>query len=439
MSGGDAEFAGLVSAALDGTATPEQRRRLAAVLAADAARRADYVRQARVDTLLGFLGGAAPAQTPPAAGPVRASAGRTGGRGWLAAAAVVALGAGFLLAQPRGTPALIEEAAGTNRTDFVAGRGLRLRHVELAAGRLRLRLESGVRLDVAGPAKLEVLDAMRVRVTHGRVTADVGEQGKGFAIDTAQAKIVDLGTRFGVAVGGDGHTDVVVFQGEVELFDRAARPAAAPLARLTEGQAVRVDDHRQVSRIVSVTAEAGTGGWSTGAAGPGAVIAAVRDNLRDPADRFFYRIVPGGLREDAPAFVSKRHEWNGLDAAGLPDELRGADLVQTFAGDRYAADLEIAVTVARAATLYVLADSSTPPPAWLEREFADTGLRIGLENAPLLSSGRAVGVGPGAGNMAPFAVWRREVAAGGTVTLGPPRENPDLELQWMYGIAARAR
>lgn len=434
MSGDDAEFAAAVSAALDGTATPEQRRRLAAVLAADAGRRADYVRQARVDTLLGFVGGAATRREPVAA----AKRPRAWPSWRLAAAAVLVMGAGLFFARPRGTEAVIEEATGVGGA-FVSGQTLRLRGLDVAVGRLRLRLESGVRLEVAAPAKLEVLDAMRVRVAHGRVTADVGEQGKGFVIDTAQAKIVDLGTRFGVAVGGDGHTDVVVFQGEVELFERAARPAAAPLARLTEGQAVRVDDHRQVSRIVSVTADAGTGGWSTGAAGPGAVIAAVRDNLRDPADRFFYRIVPGGLREDAPAFVSKRHEWNGLDAAGLPDELRGADLVQTFAGDRYAADLEIAVTVARAATLYVLADSRTPPPAWLEREFADTGLRIGLENAPLLSSGRAVGVGPGAGNMAPFAVWRREVAAGGTVTLGPPRENPDLELQWMYGIAARAR
>lgn len=254
----------------------------------------------------------------------------------------------------------------------------------------------------------------------------------------AQTQVVDLGTKFGVAVEGPGHTDVVVFQGEVELFDRTSRRRVeSPLARLIEGQAVRVDARQQLSRIVTVTSGRREEEWSTAAGGAGSVIASVRDNLRDPAALNYYRVVAGGMQEDARAFVSKRHEWNGLDAAGLPEELRGADLVQTFASDRFNTDLEIVVTVARPAALYVLADSRTAAPAWLAEAFADTGLRLGLENAPLLTSGKPVGRGPGQGNMAPFAVWRCELPGGGSIRLGPPRDSPDEELQWMYGIAAR--
>ncbi|HSI63098.1 MAG TPA: hypothetical protein VLE43_08260, partial [Candidatus Saccharimonadia bacterium] len=76
-------------------------------------------------------------------------------------------------------------------------------------------------------------------------------------------------------------------------------------------------------------------------------------------------------------------------------------------------------------------------PSWLAGNFTNTGTRIGVENAPLLDSGRSIAKGPGAGNMAPFAVWKRELPQAGTITLGPPREAPDQRLLWMYGIAVK--
>ena len=111
--------------------------------------------------------------------------------------------------------------------------------------------------------------------------------------------------------------------------------------------------------------------------------------------------------------------------------------MQTFVNDRSNAELEIVLAVARPAAVYVLIDSRNAPPSWLAQDFTDTGARIGLENAPLLASGREVARGPGVGNMAPFAVWRRNLPQGGSVTLGPPRGSPDKDPTWMYGIAAR--
>lgn len=440
MSAGERALAELIAAVVDGTSTPGQRARLEALLRAQPELRSEYVRQMRLDALLGFVGGTRGQRAEGAASSSAAPGSRTWWRRgpWLAAAAaLLVLGLALFGWTRRGVTAEILAATGAAREQWTAGTAVRLGELALREGSLRLRLPSGVLLDVFGPLEMQFLTAMQVRVARGQVTADVGDDGKGFIVDTAQTQVVDLGTKFGVAVEGTGHTAVVVFQGEVELFDRTSRRRAeAPLARLVEGQAVRVDARQQLSRIGTVTSGMREEEWST-EGGAGSVIASVRDNLRDPAALNYYRVVAGGMREDARAFVSKRHEWNGLDAAGMPAELLGADLVQTFAGDRYNVDLEIVVTVARPAVLYVLADSRTMAPVWLSDAFSDTGLRVGLENAPLLSSGKPVGRGPGEGNMAPFAVWRCELPSGGSIKLGPPRESPDENLQWMYGIAAR--
>ena len=43
------------------------------------------------------------------------------------------------------------------------------------------------------------------------------KSSKGFAIKTPEAKVVDQGTEFGVAARDDGKTDVVVFEGKVDV------------------------------------------------------------------------------------------------------------------------------------------------------------------------------------------------------------------------------
>lgn len=432
-------FPRLVQAALDGTATPEQHARLAELLRSNDQLRAEYVQQMRLDALLHFTGGAATRKPTLAPSPARRFQFSTRPFRFAAAAVIFLCGLSALWWSRRGVELEIVRTAEVATTDWREGTKIRLNHLSLPRGRVEFRLPSGVWLEVVAPAELQFVNAMHVRVSLGQVTADVGDRGKGFVVDTAQTKIVDLGTKFGVAVPNAGHTDVVVFQGEVEVFDRQSRRASdAPLARLVEGEAVRVDAQRQMSRIMNVTSGPRDAAWSTRGGETGAVITSVHDNLRDPTDLYYYGILAGGLREDAPAFVAKRHEWNGLDAAGIPAELLGADLVQTFPSDRDNTALEIVVTVARPAVIYVLADSRTEPPAWLVQNFTPTGALIGLENAPLLTSGKPVGRGAGEGNMAPFAVWKRTLPDGGSVKLGPPGVATGEIRQWMYGIAAQA-
>ena len=57
MSPAHSEFETLIAAMLDGDAGPEARERMAALLRADPALRAEYVQQMRVDSLLAFSTG----------------------------------------------------------------------------------------------------------------------------------------------------------------------------------------------------------------------------------------------------------------------------------------------------------------------------------------------------------------------------------------------
>ena len=442
MSESDPALSRLLQAVLDGTATAEQHQRLADLLRMDAALRAEYVRQMRLDALLHFTGGAVAkkiAPTHPTATAPRRDSYFSLLRFMAAAAAILVLGVSALWWSRRGVEMEVVRTTEIASVEWPARTKVRLSRFSLPRGSVEFQLSSGVRLEVVAPAELQFVNAMHVRVSLGQVTADVGDRGKGFVVDTAQTQIVDLGTKFGVAVPNSGHTDVVVFQGEVQLFDRKSRRQTdAPMTRLIEGEAVRVDARQQMSRIMNVTSGPRDEAWSTRGGETDAVITSVRDNLREPTDLYYYRILAGGLREDVPAFVAKRHEWNGLDASGLPPELLGADLVQTIPSDRPNSGLEIVVTVARPAVIYVLADSRTEPPAWLVQNFTATGELIGLENAPLLTSAKAVGRGPGEGNMAPFAVWKRTLPDGGSIKLGPPGVATGETRQWMYGIAAKA-
>ncbi len=447
------EFETLLAAVLKGAASPDQTARLRELMGADASLRAEYVAQMRAHALLQWSAGTvSPEQKPVAA--VVAFPERRWGR-WLAAVAAVGLIGFFISQRPAEKPkqpggmVKLEVLEATQRggvdggsIPITTGMELSVSDLQMPEGSFRFRLGSGVVVGVTGPAELQFFNPMHLRVIRGKVTADVGEKGKGFIVDTAQTRVVDLGTRFGVDVADSGHTDVVVFQGEVELYEAGTNGGAkgtSSVSKLVEGEAVRVNVAKEVSRISSISSgPEGDDEWSTSGVSDGlSAISAVHDNLHNPKSNYYYRILRGGMREDARAFIAKRHEWNGLDESGLPDWLVGADLVQTFpAGDRNGS-LQITVTAAMPTELYLIVDSRVAAPSWLTDGFQDTGARIGLENAPLPDSGIDTGRGPGNGNLAPFAVWKRVLPKAGDYVLGAPPLGPEDRPHWMYGIAAR--
>jgi hypothetical protein len=121
---------------------------------------------------------------------------------------------------------------------LVAHRPLRLRK-----GLVEITFDGGARVLVQGPATFDPQSASEGFLRDGRLVAHVSREARGFAVETAAAKIVDLGTEFGVAVEEQGRTaEVQVFQGEVELSSPAgvaAKGVRLPRHRLTAGRAAR--------------------------------------------------------------------------------------------------------------------------------------------------------------------------------------------------------
>ncbi len=436
----------LLEAALSGAPSGEARTELASLIASDAGLRREYVAQMRMHALLQWRSGKvdvvrAPERVEQArviefpsaqAAPRRAV-------GWLAVAAAIFVLCGFaamwLQQGPRfqAESLAVLEAEGATWSDgraIKAGERIARTKLDLASGRLRFSTSAGALVTVTAPARLEIVNAMRLRVLTGRVTADVPERAHGFTIETADAQVVDLGTRFGVEAGADGHTSVVVFEGKVDV----ARGGAAEAKRLTQGEAVRLENGKATARIENVHRGVHPDDWSL-REGTG-LIRRVRDNLRASDSTKFYEIVERGLVEDTRAYVDRDHEWNAMEATGLPELLRGAELVRTFNDDKRATDLEVIVELARPATLYLFLDKK-PPPAWVvSAGFTDTGTKLGLDEGPSANRALTTATGPANSIDRIFSVWQLDAPTPGDVRLGPPREGL-TGAKAMYGIAVK--
>jgi ferric-dicitrate binding protein FerR (iron transport regulator) len=139
--------------------------------------------------------------------------------------------------------AVVTQSVGAYDGDGVAirsGQRVMPGQLNLDRGVIRLDFVSGARVAIEGPAKIEVVDKMRLILLRGVVTAMIPESAIGFVVDTETAHVVDLGTAFGVSVGDDGTTDVCVFEGEVTVNRRGSTSNQPAL--VSEGQAVRASN-----------------------------------------------------------------------------------------------------------------------------------------------------------------------------------------------------
>jgi FecR protein len=314
-------------------------------------------------------------------------------------------------------------------------------------GQINVTFEGGAVVTLYAPAMMEAISPMKGRAIQGKMAANVVDGAQGFTIETPQATVVDLGTMFGVEIGDEGATDVVVFKGAVDLhFD--SQPGAGERStpqRLTSGEAMRIDKAGTPSRIVSIFGDRFSSraeGSNAEAARP-VLISKVTDNIdRDKKSWNYYEIVHGGMREDAKAFVDREaHEWNGLDAEGMPKFLLDGDYVKTFNNDKNSRDLELFVTIEQPCRLFILLDVRITPPAWLKKQFHDTGFQIGLDVGPfhrvedgVLVDDRLPGVGPGVSIDEVMSIWEYKVEEPQVVHLGAVEA--DHRYVNMYGIVA---
>lgn len=421
----------LVRRYLGGEATQEEAQRLESMLAVDAQLRRDYLAYARVEA--GLSSKLRPQMLKPGAAPQRQDWKRAAM--WAAAACLALMVSAWWWSQLGVAMRVVAVSEGATN-EWKAGDVVRAGHLKWMRGALELELPSGVRLAMNGPTDMELVSAMKVRLFTGKVTADVGASGKGFVIETPETRVVDLGTVFGVDATSVAKTDVVVFKGQVEVFEKGAKER---LALLNQGEGLRVERNRRASRIVSVMGADDPGAWSAQErAAEGAVITAVGDSMsasdeeakKWPTLRGYYRIVTGGLRSGALAFSDAMDTWRDV-----PPELTGADQVRTFTADSHNWWMKLTVELSGPSELFIFVDQRNPVPQWVRDEFNDTGKVLTLEFRHA-QTGRLL-------KELPFAIWRRVVDKAGPVTLGAPYEHPPADGRSfnpnrMFAIAAKA-
>lgn len=79
-----------------------------------------------------------------------------------------------------------------------------------------IAMRGGARLEINGPAKIRIDGPEKVFLHSGRVQTYAPEYAHGFAIDTHEGEIVDLGTRFVTASGTEMGTEIHVLEGLVK-------------------------------------------------------------------------------------------------------------------------------------------------------------------------------------------------------------------------------
>jgi hypothetical protein len=300
-------------------------------------------------------------------------------------------------------------------------------------------------IHIQGPAHFDLIGTRRAKLYVGRIKVRITDpRGRGFVVETPQGNVTDLGTEFGVDVSKSSSTGVVVFEGSVDLAVSTEGTSGPQVERLVQGEGLNVNEGGRLNRIMAVfTGEVSTfqrrGEARTNGVRP--IIVDVFDNIRSADLRKFYEIVPGGMQEDALAYVDRpAHDWSGIDGRGIPSYLVGADYVKPFNSDKMRSDMEISVTLSCPARLFIFADDRAAPPQWLRTQFRDTGDSIGHDCGPYVLDGVEFfklnrGFGPSNSVDSTFSIWEKIVERPGVIKLGP-NFGKNWEFSAMYGIAA---
>lgn len=119
----------------------------------------------------------------------------------------------------------------------------------LNQGIVKMDFDDGVRVLIEGPAEYEISGRMEIRLYAGQLYAHVTEAGRGFTVTTANSRIVDLGTEFGVQASADGSAELHVYKGKTALLSRNKGSLD-----VTEGQAKKL--LAEEGKIVDIEIEA---------------------------------------------------------------------------------------------------------------------------------------------------------------------------------------
>lgn len=125
----------------------------------------------------------------------------------------------------------------------------------LTRGMLAIEFASGARAVLSAPSVFTPLSVDTLLVTSGQCSVHAPPGAEGFQVRTPSANVVDLGTRFAVAVDASGDTRINVVEGAATLASLAF-DTAQPLM-LRQGQSASVDRDSRPATTAAAAAAAG--------------------------------------------------------------------------------------------------------------------------------------------------------------------------------------
>lgn len=162
-----------------------------------------------------------------------------------AAAAVVVFAVAWWMQTPKETDvtngvAVLSRVVGVEWADAsspAAGAVLAPGKLRLKSGAVLVEFFSGARVVLEGPAELELISAMEAFLRAGKLSAQVPPPARGFKVSSPAARVVDLGTEFGLTVTDTSTAEVHVFAGKVEVQSVGN---TKPMQSLKGGEALRL-------------------------------------------------------------------------------------------------------------------------------------------------------------------------------------------------------
>lgn len=119
--------------------------------------------------------------------------------------------------------------------------------IEVASGLVQVDYYSGASIILQGPCAFVPTGNSSGRIEYGNLTGNVTHGD--FVLTTPTAKVIDLGTEFGVSVDGVARTDVCVFDGEVRVLAGLHGDDDAASVLLQEGMSARVASGGQIREV----------------------------------------------------------------------------------------------------------------------------------------------------------------------------------------------
>lgn len=108
----------------------------------------------------------------------------------------------------------MEDAALSNGTRLATGRTSYF----LKEGMAQLLFDNDAQVTLEGPIEFQILTEDQIQLNYGRLYATVPQGAIGFTVQTLIARIIDLGTEFGVEALADGDTDLYQIKGRTMLI-----------------------------------------------------------------------------------------------------------------------------------------------------------------------------------------------------------------------------